>query len=1443
MADETISDQEEAFDMVSPKLVKRVDVPATVVQFLVNARLEDLVTELVQNELDAGSKETTIEFRKDELVCEGNGNIIDAGGWTRLSYLLAAGVEIQPKPDGIGAKNHGIRVGFHLGNDIFVQSGGLEIFLTTCGSGLETKFDPATWDNPAPQPQAPSLGCRIIIPYRSAHLQVPGRDNFVLAASGEEDIEHIFHQAVTDAPRRFIGTVRPGICSNYALELAHWSAGRFHFEFSAKRISGTKVRSLFRRSCRLTRPDGQREIIQREVAHTFALDLEGLPRQELPRFYKTPRSRISEVSWTVDDRGLPIAGPGKLRYPIEYPDGEFHSYSGLGLNFSAPFVSDTGRHGITESAERNEKLLRSCEARVPWLLRHYLIPRFGPHALELLSNPDRSPSEATRRVIFEAAHRGGLPRAEPTQQRRARRGRRARTRVNRCLAPAPQLVQSSTASGEASINGWSFVIPCFTWEMDRINPTLAKLCPTAVPQLHPQTPPLVIKFLASLIYTNGEGVGQVEGFETDISLFYSTFDEDDAIQRMQPSKDSFYPWLSESDWAQELGDPARASLYLEVIAENRERGELDAETIDQLREFGLLPNQRREPKKWNELQWTRYPVPDVPGVELPDTLHSELANVRALRFGVLKLEPFDLDASLSSLNWDKTGEIARSAFFKWLMHSSPKLRRETWRQIASYPVWPTASGEWVPLRAFCEPRSKNVYGILADHIPHAASSVFRIKGVTRGGRGVLALRTAPSETEVKNWYENTTCILPDDRRLSAQQRAKLSRLEREIAVLVKDKDARPATGWLKGVHRTANRKWELKSIGELHVKIDTVSACGLLAEDMAGGAHQQLYIRLGARTQPSEDALFRALVEDASNQRLLHRRIAAFLRVTETAEVLADAKCIRKGRRILAPNELALPSQTDYWGKWKTRIDASSLTSEQENHLRQIGVTGRMPTWETSKAFFEWLSELDETAVREHLPQVVRHFLHKKNGPLAWWRFSGAIACLPVRSMSGHIGLVSRYHAKGSQSKVYLPDFPEIEEDVIDQDRWRSIAIVEVEGVSGTYLSELKKQGVKSLRQACGHPIWIYGWGSESRSPELEELLVGLTSRQLRQELSKRLEEQGVPASSLRRNWVALLMNVVEVRVAEEVIATYKLGHYSYQVSLPSLVDWRTLRIWVSEQFDLRMALYEALIDYIFEEGTPAHVAYALHKAVTMEFRSRVKTKRRPKPERGGADEGEGEEIQIPPAGLPTEREKKREGERGPVHKPVEVTIVVPAPKRMPRRTQSEYRQGIKDTEPAGKQATESGQEREFSPREQREKDDLKEQHYAWHCQACLGSHEVSHVAPVESYAFYVPHRKPIIEAHHVHSVSTGGALGAGNLVILCQRHHNLLGDRMSQTDLRAKLRDEAQPITRSFPVDRDGKKSKRISGKVISLDLTVEPYTASLFFTNGHASVWLTDR
>jgi len=67
-----------------------------------------------------------VTFGKSDLTVTGSGRAINAKGWSRLDVILGTGTVmgeadvIEPKENGIGSKNFGLRSLFLFGNRIHV---------------------------------------------------------------------------------------------------------------------------------------------------------------------------------------------------------------------------------------------------------------------------------------------------------------------------------------------------------------------------------------------------------------------------------------------------------------------------------------------------------------------------------------------------------------------------------------------------------------------------------------------------------------------------------------------------------------------------------------------------------------------------------------------------------------------------------------------------------------------------------------------------------------------------------------------------------------------------------------------------------------------------------------------------------------------------------------------------------------------------------------------------------------------------------------------------------------------------------------------------------------------------------------------------------------------------------------------------------------------------
>jgi hypothetical protein len=1039
--------------MSKPVYQSRVDVAAVVRGFLTDLRPDDILTELIQNDLDQGATLTRIEITRDQLTCEGNGRPVDEKGWLRLSYALGAGEEVEAKLDGIGAKNHGLRSCFCLGDTIVVRSGGQRIQLTVCGQGGR-RFYPATWDVLEPDLDGPAHGCRIEVSLRKQPLQFSGPDVAALRVPSESDLEALFSETSEQAPQRFLGCLRPGFYNAYTLELVHWRLGTYRFSYTSKRLPSRGRVPLYRRECVVKVP-GRDETI-REDGFSFTARIAGSKGHRIPRFYKMRGGVLCEVAWRVDERGRPIQTTGRLRYPIGYSTDGPSAKTGMAVHYSAPFVSDQVRHGVAAGeADFNSDLIKACDAALVKALREHLIPRFGPSALELLRDPQSPSPSRERSLILSAAVRGALPAAAPMRAIRSRRDSRAsRSGQTRCV---PVQVAS----------GFNFLVPCYTWKRDEISSSLAELCPGGVAQLHPRCPEFVVKVLSDAVYEND-----------DERANYFTFDEDDVIDRLQPSMVGYFPWANGAAWKSELGDPARVRKYLAIVSEAIRNNAVGKDQRELLKKNGVLPDAWGEPTPWSELQRLNGSAPDVPGVLLPSFLHQALLDVPILRSGALRLETFDLDAHLSGLDFRPVAPTGRAEFFAWLRAQGHALiKGATLAHIAEYPIWPTDNGAYVSFSDFCFPSDSKLRSLLSEHLNLPSQGVLRFPKVRRDGRGLLRLRTIPNDSELEQWYEGAFRDFDDTEPLVAEERRRFRATEDALAYVCFHPLIKRRLRWLPSTHFTLNREGMLAATDELHLDNERVRAAALLPEDIISGSHDSLYRALHARECPSADAVVRALQRDTGRTEAVFIRIAEYVKALErgeTAEPIGHLEIIPVDGELHAPYRLAFKGSPDYWGQWKQPIAVAELSAERQANLRAIGVISTRPLESTSQQFFRWLSSQPRGIIQAHLDQVIRHLDHEF-GPLRWWNRQTDLPCLPVRGHKGSIRLVNYRQALGRPGNVLLPDFRELEDHLLERDGSRALVIVGTSNVRVSLLSRLRECGLPSLRLAAGPPIRVWG--------------------------------------------------------------------------------------------------------------------------------------------------------------------------------------------------------------------------------------------------------------------------------------------------------------------------------------------------------------------------------
>jgi hypothetical protein len=295
--------------------------------------------------------------------------------------------------------------------------------------------------------------------------------------------------------------------------------------------------------------------------------------------------------------------------------------------------------------------------------------------------------------------------------------------------------------------------------------------------------------------------------------------------------------------------------------------------------------------------------------------------------------------------------------------------------------------------------------------------------------------------------------------------------------------------------------------------------------------------------------------------------------------------------------------------------------------------------------------------------------------------------------------------------------------------------------------------------------------------------------------------------------------------------ALYSVLKREYEVEVESGVDEKTQLLCVNRKVDRSFAFYDALAEHLFIENSSRLLAHGLHRA--------IECRHKPMFFDIPADSDEGNES--------SEESEPREvvdlaiqelPKRGHGLGEVKLEPVVPEPKPLGDISDETKLSGKKGTPRTRARTKSSTDDRRNSIEEAEQILKLKEEHYAWHCQACLGQYNPIEAAPPRSYVYLPSIRRKLIEAHHVEHLQNKGAIGAKNLIVLCTFHHDSYGDRLSSKAIKDALT-IAKCVNREFPSNAGGTTSKKVEGVLAEVKIDSAEGRALLFFTNQHAEAW----
>ena len=1384
-------------------------------QFIRGLRIEDLLVELVQNELDANATRTSITFTPDRLICQGDGEPVSEAGWRRLSRLAGAGDQVDAKRFSIGVKNHGLKACFRLGDDIIVRSDGRQTIQTLYMDGDDSPPSPGALPEPDPDYEAPLTGCSVEVPYRRKDLVVPKGESLTLRAPGEEFLTTLFRSACEFLPNRLMGVVRPGIRDRYTLLLSHHIQGSVEFRWRAKR--GRNVRGknrrrflVFGRECS-TSSDVPSVVSSTfyEQACTFRVPFPTGKRPEMPTFYERDKNAfLAEVAWTTDKWGKLNPTTGVRRYPIGYDTTSESALTGVGVHFSAPYVSDSERHGTSQVDSLNHHIDDACKDALVDVMASYLLHRHGGKAMELyLTGPGGSDDEALSELVKRTLDRRALPLAG--------KALRASTRLKRV-----KLGPRKTSSGDLR----RIVLPMLTWARDRISPHLSEICPNDEDQIDRTVPSPILSYLGRNCYQPNDGF---DGLVT-------TFDEHDAIQRLQPQNGpaQFFPWKDESEWQAALGNPSVARTYLDVAYKAVQEDEL--ESGSEVRENTYLPDARCTAQPLADMFNAVNLPPNLEGQQYVPILHRELQDHLLLKKRAWKPRSFTLEDFLAQAQLETASLAKRKLFWTWLRDNWKTVKRPTLIRLSALPVWPSSNDTFLPLDSLCEPRTTRVATIMGKTIGRPSHELLETGIVRMTGRGRLAFRNVPTNQEFESFLESRMERFPWERQLTPNEKHEFHKFEKDLANLLssvprlKEHLEELSEEYAGALDRDGN----LRDPSELVRDEGPLQDLHLLNQCIIDRPKCILDRIDGWRPQatPSTDQIVATLRRDAARVDAHIPRLQEYARRAKQegiqADGLVDVSCIPIGDELFRPSEISLPGQRNFWGGWKVALSVTGISAEVQRLYKTVGVVGGAPDSISSRLFFGWLASQSIDTITEHVDQILRHIGHKF-GPSAWSAEFPGVPWIPVESDDGRLQLVNRAEATRSRSKVVIPDFESLAEAIRQRPGKRpvSMAILETRRVTRPITTHLRDIEVRSLAELAGEPTQVFGQGGGQPTCDLDlsRILTSLISGAMGKQLRKRLAKLGLdtPQNGLRNNWRDRLSNIWRVRVADSVTASYKLGRKSFSIAVDGELDKSSGTLWLTSESDLQASFFDVIAPYIFDHP-PKYYGSVLDRAYKMDMKEHY-------PLEYAADVESPEDDDDLDVGIANDEGGDTLAETAGVHPIPQPDPSKNVPKPGPIPTGSGTIKPVKKAPP--------GTTRPQSTEENAQIDDLKEKQYAWHCQACVAGKEPRTLAPLSSYAAITQNRSPMMQAHHCDHVNAGGARHAGNILLLCRYHHLAFGDAVSRVEVIQAL---GQARIHRLTFGSDNGVTNTLEGKVVTVHPPQRPDSISLFFTTTHANYWL---
>ena len=202
------------------------------------------------------------------------------------------------------------------------------------------------------------------------------------------------------------------------------------------------------------------------------------------------------------------------------------------------------------------------------------------------------------------------------------------------------------------------------------------------------------------------------------------------------------------------------------------------------------------------------------------------------------------------------------------------------------------------------------------------------------------------------------------------------------------------------------------------------------------------------RQNPTSTQVLDALREDGVRLDAHVPRLQEYIRQAIREDIplngLRDLPCIPIDGKLYSPSQIALRGKRNYWGDWKIDMPLTGINPEVQRLYKEVGVVGGEPNSVNSRQFFHWLASQSAETVAKHIDQILRHIGHN-SGPHAWTSKHPTIPFIPVESDGAGIRLVTRTEATARRSKVVIPDFESLEDQIRKHQGTRPVVLAIVE--------------------------------------------------------------------------------------------------------------------------------------------------------------------------------------------------------------------------------------------------------------------------------------------------------------------------------------------------------------------------------------------------------------